>query len=527
MPDPTTARAQRPEDLLPIIRDAINRADIDAFLAAHDDAATVVMPPDGRPVRGHDEIRAAMTPLLAMQPRMETVLLQTLVAGGLALSHSRWRLALSENGSRSEMRGLGTMVSRRGEDGAWRIVLDDPLTAPGQEAGPPPTTPGQQAGAPLPAPGQVAGARPTAPGRQAGAPLPALVDRARWQAEVDALRLREKAHTREGDAIAAARRRLPMVEVDPAIPVTGPDGPVTLLDVFEGRRQLVAYFHMWYDGRPAAEQCEGCTFFNGQVRELSYLHSRDVTYATFCEGPYERERPLPELHGLGRPWYSARGAADALLAGRRFAMLACYLRDGDRVYETYWSARPRLRGHGRRLRAARPDRLRPPGDLGGLSSRLAPAVGGRRRADAYGRAPRRPVVPAGRRAGRRPGHGRGMSPDRVLGRRVPTAVATALALVIGPLAVGATAAPRQPGHRHSRWPGRRHACPAGRPPGHRPGRRHTRPGGRPPGHRPGRRRRRLGPPARPPAGVDRPGGAARRPRPAAPIGRRRPHRRPR
>ena len=135
MPDPTTARARRPEDLLPIIRDAINRADIDAFLAAHDDAATVVMPPDGRPVRGHDEIRAAMTPLLAMQPRMETVLLQTLVAGGLALSHSRWRLALSENGSRSEMRGLGTMVSRRGEDGAWRIVLDDPLTAAGQEAG--------------------------------------------------------------------------------------------------------------------------------------------------------------------------------------------------------------------------------------------------------------------------------------------------------------------------------------------------------------------------------------------------------
>ena len=96
MPDPTTARAQRPEDLPRIIRDAIIRADIDTFLAAHDDEATVVMPPDGRPVRGHGEIRAAMTPLLAMQPRMETALLQTLVAGGLALSHSRWRLTLSE-----------------------------------------------------------------------------------------------------------------------------------------------------------------------------------------------------------------------------------------------------------------------------------------------------------------------------------------------------------------------------------------------------------------------------------------------
>jgi predicted dithiol-disulfide oxidoreductase (DUF899 family) len=68
--------------------------------------------------------------------------------------------------------------------------------------------------------------------------LPAAVDRAAFQAELDALRVREKAHTREGDAIAAARRRLPMVEVDASLELTGPDGPVTLLDAFEGRRQL-------------------------------------------------------------------------------------------------------------------------------------------------------------------------------------------------------------------------------------------------------------------------------------------------
>src|SRR5258708_34919861 len=67
--------------------------------------------------------------------------------------------------------------------------------------------------------------------------LPAVVDRATWQAELDTLRVREKAHTREGDAIAAARRRLPMVEVDPSIQLLGPHGPVTLLSVFEGRRQ--------------------------------------------------------------------------------------------------------------------------------------------------------------------------------------------------------------------------------------------------------------------------------------------------
>ncbi|HEU0194558.1 MAG TPA: DUF899 family protein, partial [Gaiellales bacterium] len=94
------------------------------------------------------------------------------------------------------------------------------------------------------------------------APTPAVVDRASWQARLDDLLIREKAHTREGDAIAAERRRLPMVEVDASIPVIGADGPVPLLETFEGRRQLLAYFHMWYDGRPPEGQCEGCTFFN-------------------------------------------------------------------------------------------------------------------------------------------------------------------------------------------------------------------------------------------------------------------------
>jgi predicted dithiol-disulfide oxidoreductase (DUF899 family) len=117
--------------------------------------------------------------------------------------------------------------------------------------------------------------------------LPPVVDRATWQAEIDALRGREKAHTHESDAIAAARRRLPMVELDPAIPLFGPRGPVTLLDAFEGRRQLIAYYFMWYPGRPAAEQCEGCTWVTTQVTELSYLHSRDITFAVFCQGPYD------------------------------------------------------------------------------------------------------------------------------------------------------------------------------------------------------------------------------------------------
>src|SRR5690606_40299167 len=116
------------------------------------------------------------------------------------------------------------------------------------------------------------------------APIPEVVDRDTFQAQLDALRVREKAHSREGDAIAAARRRLPMVEVDGATPLTGENGPTTLLDAFEGRQMLIAYYYMWFDGQPAPEQCEGCTWFTTQVRELSHIHSRDVTYATFSQG---------------------------------------------------------------------------------------------------------------------------------------------------------------------------------------------------------------------------------------------------
>jgi predicted dithiol-disulfide oxidoreductase (DUF899 family) len=171
---------------------------------------------------------------------------------------------------------------------------------------------------------------------------PNIVDRATFHAEMDALRVREKAHTREGDAVAAARRRLPMVEVDGSTPLVGEHGTVTLLDAFEGRRMLVAYYFMWHAGRPAPEQCEGCTFYTSQVRELSFLHSRDVTYATFCQGPYDESSRYCAFMGWEMPWYSAQGEAlKTLLVGRRVGMMhiVCYLRQGSKVFETYWTTR--------------------------------------------------------------------------------------------------------------------------------------------------------------------------------------------
>jgi predicted dithiol-disulfide oxidoreductase (DUF899 family) len=172
--------------------------------------------------------------------------------------------------------------------------------------------------------------------------IPAVVDRGTFQAGLDALRIREKAHTREGDAIAAARRRLPMVEVEGATPLVGERGAATLSDAFEGRRMLIAYYFMWHTGRPAPEQCEGCTLYTSQLCELSFIHSRNVTFAVFCQGPYEESARYREFMGWEMPWYSApRDSLDTLLVGRRVGMMhiVCYLRKGSKVFETYWTTR--------------------------------------------------------------------------------------------------------------------------------------------------------------------------------------------
>jgi predicted dithiol-disulfide oxidoreductase (DUF899 family) len=169
--------------------------------------------------------------------------------------------------------------------------------------------------------------------------VPKTVDRATFQAELDALRIREKAHTHEGDAIAAVRRRLPMVGMDATTKLIGSRGPLTLLDAFEGRRQLIAYYFMWHTGHPAPEQCEGCTWVTTQVRELSYLHSRDVTFAVFCQGPYEESARYRDFMGWEIPWYSALASLETLLIGRRVGRmhLVCYVRQGSKVFETYWT----------------------------------------------------------------------------------------------------------------------------------------------------------------------------------------------
>ena len=138
---------------------------------------------------------------------------------------------------------------------------------------------------------------------------------------------------------AGGRGWVPWVVGAAPTPVGAAAGEVPLIDTFEGRSQLFASYHMWHPGLPAADQCEGCTFFSGHALELSYLHSRDVTFAVFCQGPYDESARYRDFMGWPFPWYAVPEASvDRLLAGRPFGMKACYLRDGDRVFETYWTS---------------------------------------------------------------------------------------------------------------------------------------------------------------------------------------------
>ncbi|MBO0812823.1 MAG: DUF899 domain-containing protein [Microlunatus sp.] len=168
-------------------------------------------------------------------------------------------------------------------------------------------------------------------------PTPTVVDRATWIEARKALLVREKAHTHEGDAIAAARRRLPMVEVDGSATLVGEHGPVSFSDVFDGRDQLIVYKHMWHSGAGIGGQCEGCTGSLFDVHDLSYLHHRGVSFAVFADAPYAEIAPYREFMGYPYPWYSMTGVEDPGVAGGLIdepGLYHCYLRVGDRVYLT-------------------------------------------------------------------------------------------------------------------------------------------------------------------------------------------------
>ncbi|HZZ37356.1 MAG TPA: DUF899 family protein, partial [Caulobacteraceae bacterium] len=117
--------------------------------------------------------------------------------------------------------------------------------------------------------------------------LPPVVSADQWQAARDRLMAKEKAHTRAGDSLAAERRRLPMVWIDKDYVFEGPAGKARLVDLFEGRRQLLLYHFMFapdVGGWPDAG-CPGCSWFVDQIGRLEHLHARDVSFALVSRAP--------------------------------------------------------------------------------------------------------------------------------------------------------------------------------------------------------------------------------------------------
>jgi uncharacterized protein (TIGR02246 family) len=120
--------ARSPEEIHALIAAAFERGDVDAFVDLHEQGAVSVVPPDGRRVSGHAEIRAALAPLFARRPEARIEVLDKLQTDGLALTHARVHVVTTDAGERLEISGRGTVVSRRQADGTWRIVLDNPMS---------------------------------------------------------------------------------------------------------------------------------------------------------------------------------------------------------------------------------------------------------------------------------------------------------------------------------------------------------------------------------------------------------------
>jgi predicted dithiol-disulfide oxidoreductase (DUF899 family) len=165
--------------------------------------------------------------------------------------------------------------------------------------------------------------------------LPPVVDGSTWEKELAALRVREKAATRELDAIAAQRRRLPIVEM-PDYVLEGEEGPVRLAEIFGEHPQLIVYSHMWHEG--AEWQCGGCTGFTSQFTRLAGLEKFDARFVIVTQGPIDEALAYKRKVGNTMTWYSTADSTFGSDIGASpsggFAVNV-FLRNGDTVYRTW------------------------------------------------------------------------------------------------------------------------------------------------------------------------------------------------
>ncbi|HEX6471079.1 MAG TPA: DUF899 domain-containing protein [Streptosporangiaceae bacterium] len=184
--------------------------------------------------------------------------------------------------------------------------------------------------------------------------LPKIVSRDEWLTARAELLAEEKALTRARDALSARRRELPMVEVDKEYFFEGPDGKASLLDLFDGRRQLIVYHFMWRWDLDAG--CPSCSFLIDSLPHLSHLHAARTSLAAVSRGPWPNLAAFRERMGwTGVPFYSSyggdfnydfhvtldkeRGSVEynyqAVDYEAEMPGASVFLRDGERVFHTY------------------------------------------------------------------------------------------------------------------------------------------------------------------------------------------------
>lgn len=167
--------------------------------------------------------------------------------------------------------------------------------------------------------------------------LPNVVSESEWQTARDELLVKEKEATRALDALAAERRRLPVVLVEKEYELDGPDGKVRFSDLFDGRRQLIVYHFMF---APGEDPCTGCSSFADNIADLTHLRARDTSFVLISRAPYDEIRAFKERMGWTVPWFSSYGSDfnyDFGMTddrGETFA-LSVFVRDGEPVYRSY------------------------------------------------------------------------------------------------------------------------------------------------------------------------------------------------
>ncbi|MFC9255929.1 DUF899 domain-containing protein [Amycolatopsis thailandensis] len=161
---------------------------------------------------------------------------------------------------------------------------------------------------------------------------------AEWEEARLRLLVKEKELTRARDALAAERRRMPWVAVEKAYEFEGPSGPVSLLDLFEGRRQLIVYrafFEPGVEGFPE-HACQGCSLVADQVAHVAHLNARDTTLAFASRGPQPDLARMKARMGWTMPWYTITGDFDTDFGVGEWHGTNAFIREGDQVFRTYF-----------------------------------------------------------------------------------------------------------------------------------------------------------------------------------------------